>query len=45
LFIYVDECPANWENVLEGIRKMSYSKDDTTRDWKDDDDDIRPPKV
>ncbi|WJX69681.1 alpha,alpha-trehalase nth1, variant 2 [Trifolium repens] len=38
------ECPANWENVLEGIRKMSYSEDDTTRDWKDDDDDIRPPK-
>ncbi|XP_045806182.1 uncharacterized protein LOC123899160 [Trifolium pratense] len=27
-----NECPANWENVLEGIRKMSYFDDDTTRE-------------
>jgi len=41
LFIYVDESPANWENVLEGIRKM-YSID-TTGDREDVD--IHPPKV
>lgn len=42
LFIYVDESPANWENVLEGIRKMMYSID-TTGDREDAD--IHPPKV
>ncbi|WJX15139.1 alpha,alpha-trehalase nth1 [Trifolium repens] len=39
-----NKCPANWENVLEGIRKISYSDHDTTRDWEDDDDDILSPK-
>lgn len=42
LFIHVDECPANWEYVLEGIRKMSHSID-TSGDREDDD--IHPPKV
>ncbi|XP_024631851.1 endonuclease III homolog 2, chloroplastic isoform X2 [Medicago truncatula] len=36
-----NESPANWENVLEGIRKMMYSID-TTGDREDAD--IHPPK-
>ncbi|CAK8536003.1 unnamed protein product [Lathyrus sativus] len=36
-----NECPANWEYVLEGIRKMSHSID-TSGDREDDD--IHPPK-
>ncbi|XP_012570442.1 endonuclease III homolog 1, chloroplastic-like isoform X2 [Cicer arietinum] len=32
-----NECPANWENVLEGIRKMRCSDAEATGDREDDD--------